>query len=147
LISGAYGAYALGANNVANVTGVFAGAGLITVRWATIIGGVSIALGAVTYSKRVMLTVGGGLVKLDGFSAFVAVLSEAITVHIYAEIGVPVSTSQAIVGAVLGIGLVLGMRTINNRTLLNIVLAWVATPLIAGIVAALMIKILALYIP
>jgi hypothetical protein len=39
-----------------------------------------------------MLTVGGGLVKLDGFSAFVAVLSEAITVHIYAIIGVPVST-------------------------------------------------------
>jgi PiT family inorganic phosphate transporter len=147
LISGAYGAYALGANNVANVTGVFARAGMITVRWATIIGGVSIALGAMTYSKRVMLTVGGGLVKLDGFSAFVAVLSEAITVHIYAEIGVPVSTSQAIVGAVLGIGLALGMRTINNRTLLNIVLAWVATPLIAGIVAALMIKILALYIP
>lgn len=142
LISGAYGAYALGANNVANVTGVFAEAGLITVRWATIIGSVSIALGAITYSKRVMMTVGSGLVKLDGFSAFIAVLSEAITVHIYAEVGVPVSTSQAIVGAVLGIGLAIGMKTINNRTLINIVLAWVATPLIAGIVAAIMITTL-----
>lgn len=61
LLSGMYGAYALGANNVANVTGIFAGAGLISIQMATIIGGVSIALGAVTYSKRVMLTVGGGL--------------------------------------------------------------------------------------
>jgi len=142
LLSGAYGAYALGANNVANVTGVFAGAGLITIQWATIIGGISIAVGAVTYSKRVMLTVGGGLVKLDAFSAFVAVLSEAITVHIYAEIGVPVSTSQAIVGAVLGIGIAVGARSVNNRTLVNIVLGWVSTPLIAGIVAALLATIL-----
>ena len=76
-----------------------------------------------------------------------SVLSEAITIHIYVAIGVPVSTSQAIVGAVLGIGLALGMRTINNRTLLNIVLAWVVTPLIAGIIAALMIKALTIYTP
>lgn len=141
LVSGAYGAYALGANNVANVTGVFAEAGMITVQWATIIGGLSIAFGAVTYSKGVMMTVGSGLVALDGFSAFVAVLSEAITVHIYAEIGVPVSTSQAIVGAVLGIGIAVGARSVNNRTLINIVSGWLATPLIAGIVAAILIKL------
>lgn len=147
ILSGAYGAYALGANNVANVTGVFAGAGLISVQWATIIGGVSIAVGAVTYSKRVMLTVGGGLVKLDGFTAFITVLSEAITVHIYAEIGVPVSTSQAIVGAVLGIGIILGMQTINNRTLLNIVAGWLSTPLIAGFVAFAMMKTLLFFLP
>ena len=146
LLSGMYGAYALGANNVANVTGIFAGAGLISIQTATIIGGVSIALGAVTYSKRVMLTVGGGLVKLDGFSAFIAVLSEAITIHIYAIIGVPVSTSQAIVGAVLGIGIALGTRSINNRTLFNIVIGWISTPLIAGILAFVMMKILFMFL-
>lgn len=135
LASGAYGAYALGANNVANVTGVFVGAGLLTVRWATLIGGISIALGAITYSKRVMLTVGGGVVKLDGFSAFVSVLAAAITVHIYAEIGVPVSTSQAIVGAVFGIGLALGMQAVHKRTLSHIMLGWIATPIIAGLIA------------
>ena len=140
LISGAYGAYALGANNVANVTGVFAEAGLITIEQAVLVGGISIALGAVTYSKRVMMTVGSGLVSLDGFSAFIAVLSQAITVHIYAEIGVPVSTSQAIIGAVLGIGFVLGMQTIHLRTLLNIVIGWLSTPIIAGIIAFMMIK-------
>lgn len=140
LISGAYGAYALGANNVANVTGVFAGAGLITVQMATVIGGLSIAFGTVTYSKHVMLTVGSGLVPLDGFSAFIAVLSEAITVHIYAVIGVPVSTSQAIVGAVLGIGIAVGARSVNNRTLLHIVTGWLATPLIAGILSFAFMK-------
>ena len=142
LLSGAYGAYALGANNVANVTGVFVEAGLLSLRGAVWLGSLSIALGAVTYSKNVMLTVGAGLVKLDGFSAFIAVLAEAITVHIYAEIGVPVSTSQAIVGAVIGIGMVMGMRTINNRTLMNIVAGWVTTPLVSGSVAYVMIKVL-----
>lgn len=141
LLSGAYGAYALGANNVANVTGVFFGAGLIPLHWATLLGGISIALGAITYSKRVMLTVGGGLVKLDGFSAFIAVFAQAITVHVYAEVGVPVSTSQAIVGAVFGIGLAVGMRSVNNRMLAHIVLGWIATPLVSGILSFAMITL------
>ncbi len=144
LFSGAYGAYALGANNVANVTGVFAAAGLISVAQATLIGSISIMLGVVTFGKRVMLTVGGELVHLDGFSAFVAVLAQAITVHIYAEIGVPVSTSQAIIGAVLGIGMVMGMKTVNLRVLLNIFIGWISTPVISGFVAFAILKIWAL---
>jgi PiT family inorganic phosphate transporter len=48
-------------------------------------------------------------------------------------VGVPVSTSQAIVGAVLGIGLAKSVRTINRRVLYHILAAWVATPLVAGI--------------
>jgi inorganic phosphate transporter, PiT family len=144
VLSGIYGSYALGANNVANVTGVFAGAGLISTQQAMIIGGLSIALGALTYSKRVMITVGGGLVKLDGFSAFIAVLSEAITVHVYAIIGVPVSTSQAVVGAVLGIGVALGSHSIRIRTLLKIFSGWLATPLLAAVLAIAMLRLSAL---
>jgi PiT family inorganic phosphate transporter len=102
----------------------------------------SIALGTVTDSKRVMLMVGRGLVKLDGFMEFIAVLSESIAVHIYAVIGVPVSTSQVIVGAVLGIGIAVGSRSVNNRTLLNIVLGWLSTPLIAALIAALLSTVL-----
>ncbi len=78
-----------------------------------------------------MMTVGKGLVKLDAFSAFIVVLSESITVHIYAIIGVPVSTSQAVVGAVLGIGIVRGVRTVNKRVLGGILVAWATTPLIS----------------
>ncbi|MBW2568648.1 MAG: anion permease [Deltaproteobacteria bacterium] len=133
--AGSYGAYALGANSTANVTAVFVGAGLITVFFATIIGGASIALGIMTYSKPVMETVGKKLVKLDPFSAFVVALTQAITVHIYTLIGVPVSTSQAVVGAVIGIGIVKGAHTVSKKTLQNILLAWILTPVVACFIA------------
>jgi len=63
------------------------------------------------------------------------VLAEAITVHIYAYIGVPVSTSQAVVGAVLGVGIVKGIETVKKRTLLNILVGWFFTPLVATLIA------------
>ena len=133
LITGCYGAYALGANNVGNVIGVYYQTGLLdNIHILTLIGGAAIALGVLTYSKNVMLTVGSRLVQLDAFSALVAVLAMAVTVHFYAQIGVPVSTSQAIVGAVLGIGLFKGVKTINRRTVGNIFFGWLCTPLIAG---------------
>ena len=71
IFSASYGAYALGANNVANVTAVFVGAGMINVLTAALIGGVSIALGILTFSRPVMNTVGKKLVTLDPFSALV----------------------------------------------------------------------------
>ena len=137
IICGCYGAYALGANNVANVSAVFVGKNMLTVKQAAIFGGVCIAFGAVSYSRAVMLTVGRGIVDLDAFSAFICVFSQAVTVHIYAIIGVPVSTSQAIVGAVIGIGLIKGVQTINFRTLRNVTLGWTATPFAAAMFAAL----------
>jgi len=137
IICGCYGAYALGANNVANVSAVFVGKNMLTVREAALFGAISIAIGALTYSKAVMMTVGKGIVKLDAFSAFICVLAHAVTVHIYAIIGVPVSTSQAIVGAVIGIGVIKGGQTINFRTLRNVAAGWTATPFIAGIFSAL----------
>lgn len=143
ILSGSYGAYALGANNVASVTGVFANIVNFSPRTLALIGAVSISLGVMTYSKNVMYTIGKKLVPLGAFSAFVAILAEAITVHIYAKVGVPVSTSQAIIGAVLGIGIINGMRTINLHILLNIVIAWVATPLAAGLISFIIVKIMA----
>jgi len=131
IVAGSYGAYALGANNVANVTAVFVGAGLISVFYAALIGGLSIALGILTYSKPVMETVGKKLVRLDPFSALIVVLSLAFTVHFYTLVGVPVSTSQAVIGGVLGIGLVKGVNTVSRQTLRNILLAWLLTPVVA----------------
>jgi len=133
-VGGCYGAYALGANNVGNIMGVFQAAGAYPeAAWLLrLIGGAGIALGALTFSRSVMLTVGSRLVALDAFSALVAVLSQAGTVHLFALIGVPVSVSQAIVGAVLGIGLAKSVRTINRRLLLGVLFGWVGTPMIAG---------------
>ena len=148
IIAGSYGAYALGANNVANVTAVFVGAGMLSLSAATLIGGLSIALGVLTFSRGVMETVGKKLVRLDPFSALVVVLAEAITVHIYALIGVPVSTSQAVIGAVLGVGIIKGVNTIRRRTLVNIFLAWFITPFVASTLALFLDFVIHLrYIP
>jgi PiT family inorganic phosphate transporter len=140
IVAGCYGAYALGANNVANVTGVYIQTGQLSVFQAVLLGGGSIALGAVTYSKNVMITVGKKLVRLDPYSAFVAVFSMALVVHIFAIIGVPVSTSQAIIGSVLGVGILKGVQTIKIRTLLMILFGWIGTPSIALVIAYLIFR-------
>lgn len=133
--AGLYGAYALGANNVANVTAVFVGAGNLSVFSAVLVGGLSIDLGILTFSKRVMETVGKKLVRLDAFSALIVILAEAMTVHIYSFIGVPVSTSQAVIGAVLGVGIVKGINTVSKSTLGSILIGWFLTPVVSGFIA------------
>jgi inorganic phosphate transporter, PiT family len=135
LSAGCYGAYCLGSNNVANVTGMYVGAGLLSPLAAAVIGGASISLGVLTYSKKVMMTVGKGIVPLDPFSALVAVLAQAATLHLFTQIGVPVSSSQAIVGAVVGVGLVSDAQTISMSMLVRISIGWLATPAAAGILA------------
>jgi PiT family inorganic phosphate transporter len=135
VVAGSYAAYALGANNVANVTAVFVGAGTLTVFMAALIGGLSIALGVLTYSRGVMETIGRKLVRLDPFSALVVVLTEGLTVHFFTVLGVPVSTSQAVIGAVLGIGIIKGARTIKRRTLYGIFTGWFLTPPVACFIA------------
>jgi len=137
LVVGMYGSYALGANNVANTVGMFSG--LVpgfSDRILTIIGGLSIALGVMTYSKRVMLNVGSGLMRMDAFTALVAVISMSLTVHVFAWVGVPVSTSQGIVGAIMGIGLLRGAQVLHFRVLREIAMGWVLTPGISLILAA-----------
>jgi PiT family inorganic phosphate transporter len=136
LMAGCYGAYSLGANNVANVTGVYVTAGQLGPMRASLVGGLSIALGVLTYSEKVMMTVGKGIVPLDPFSAFVVVLAEAMTLHLFTQIGVPVSSSQAVVGAVVGVGLVGDLRTISAGTLVKISVGWLMTPVSAGLISA-----------
>ncbi|PIZ15539.1 inorganic phosphate transporter [Candidatus Desantisbacteria bacterium CG_4_10_14_0_8_um_filter_39_17] len=139
ILAGIYGAYALGANNVANVSGVFYQAKILNSYSALLIGGLSIGFGALTCSRGVMLTVGRRIIPLDVFSSFIVVLSGAIAVHIFALIGVPVSASQSVVGAVFGIGLLKGMKMVNKKTLYKILFGWFLTPLI-GIVLSIVLK-------
>lgn len=144
ILSGIYGSYALGANNVANVTGIYVGAGLLTVEQASLIGGLSIAVGVMTFSKNVMMTVGKGLIPINGVGAFIAVLSHAIVVHMYAQIGVPVSTSQAIVGAVMGVGIVL-RRKIHYGRLVRVLQAWMMTPMVSAGLTIILLKVFFTY--
>jgi PiT family inorganic phosphate transporter len=138
LVVGTYGSYALGANNVANATGIFSGQiEGVSDQQLALFGGLAIAFGIVTFSKRVMLAVGSGIMPLDAFTAFTAVASMSLTVHIFAIVGVPVSTSQGIVGAIIGIGLIRGRHGFKFGTLRNIVIGWFFTPLIAFLLSAL----------
>ncbi len=135
VLVGSYGAYALGANNVANVGAFFLGSGVMTASAAALAGGLSIALGVITFSRGVMGTVGHKLAHLDAFSSLVVILAEAVTVHFYAKVGVPVSTSQAVVGAVVGVGMVRGIRSLRIKPLLNVALGWLLTPAIGCLLA------------
>lgn len=137
LIVGVYGSFALGANNVTNTVGMFSGLlPGVSDRALAAFGGAAIALGTVTFSRRVMLHLGSGIMRLDAFTAFVAVLSMSLTVHVFAIIGAPVSTSQGIVGAIVGIGLLRGAQVIHFDVLRHIVVGWIMTPVMALILAA-----------
>ncbi len=158
IVIGAFGAYSLGANNIGNVMGVFVsvapfenmnlwGFDVSGVEQLFLLGGLAIAVGIFTYSKRVMQTVGEGVVKLTPQSALVVVLSQAIVLFLFASKGleawllahnlptiplVPVSSSQVVIGSVLGIGLAHGGRGIRFRVLGKIASGWVTTPIIAA---------------
>jgi PiT family inorganic phosphate transporter len=108
----------------------------MSVETGTLVAGLSIALGIVTYGKPVMMTVGRGIIRMNAFSALVVVLAEALTVHFYAVVGVPVSTSQAVVGAVIGVGLLKSVETIRVRAVFGVLSGWVATPAIAAMCSA-----------
>lgn len=133
VIVGGFGSFALGANNVANITGTFAD--IIGVEKAVLIGGLSISAGAIMFSKRVMYTIGTNIVALESFASVIALLAQSLTVLIYAFIGVPVSVSQAIVGAVIGVGLARGSRNFDARLLKRIIFGWVSTPVISGLIS------------
>lgn len=141
IIAGCYGAYSLGSNNVANVTGVYVGSGMLTPFQAALMGSLSIAFGVLTYSRKVMDTIGKKIVELDGYSAFIAELSAAATVHLFTQVGVPVSTSQAIVGGVTGVGIMKSVRTVKKRTLVEISIGWISTPLSSGMVAYILMRL------
>lgn len=137
IISGAYGSYALGANNVANTTGVYYACGIIDAFWASVVGGFAIAIGAVVLGRRVMMTVGHKITNLSTLGALVSIMACSLTVHFYTQLQVPVSSSQAIVGAVIGIGLTKGSSSIYFPKLVGIFLGWLSTPLLAGVLAYL----------
>lgn len=139
--AGLYDAYALGANNVAIVTGPV----LIqfnSIELAAFLGGLSIAFGVLTSSKRVINTVGKQIVALDHFSSVVAMLAQATTLFIFTFVGVPVAASQAIVGSVIGAGYARGVKLSSRRTVLWMVSAWLLAPIVSGVFAASLCRIL-----
>ena len=140
IISGCYVAYTWGANDVANATGVISGVGVLTPEMSVIFGGLAIVLGIMTWGYKVIETVGTEITQLMPIMALAAQLASSVNVHIYTVFGIPVSTSHSIVGAICGVGLVRGTRVLNFRIMRDIVLCWLATPFISGIISFLALK-------
>ncbi|MFH0828431.1 MAG: anion permease [Candidatus Omnitrophota bacterium] len=140
ILSGCYVAYSWGANDVANATGVIVGAGIFSAKISVIIGGLAIVLGIVTWGYKVIETIGSEITHLLPIMAFSAQLASAINVHIYTVFGIPVSTSHSIVGAIIGVGLVKGLRVLNIRIMREIIFCWLATPFVSGIMSYLLLK-------
>lgn len=132
ILSAAYVAFSLGANNVGNAVGPLVILD-ISKFWLALIGAAGLSLGVLTYSRRVTEAVGENITPLGPLSAVSAQTSAALAVHFFSIIGIPVSTSQAIVGAVVGVGLVKGVQTISMRKVIEIVSGWVATPTAAAL--------------
>ena len=145
ILSGCYVAYSWGANDVANTTGVIVGAGILAPKISVIIGGFAIVFGITTWGYKVIETIGSEITNLLPIMAFSAQLASAINVHIYTLFGIPVSTSHSIVGAIFGVGLVRGVRVVNIRIMKEIVVCWLATPFISGVIAFILLKLITLF--
>jgi inorganic phosphate transporter, PiT family len=159
IVVGAFGAYSLGANNIANVMGVFVPAfnlqdidlwifTLNSSQQLFLLGGLAIAAGIITYSWKVMNTIGNNILELSSEAALVVVLAQSLVLFIFSSTGlsnlivktglppipmVPVSSSQVIVGCILGIGLYKGARNINFKVLGEIGIGWIISPVSSGL--------------
>jgi PiT family inorganic phosphate transporter len=147
ITSGCYVAYSWGANDVANSIGVIVGAGILTPNLSIVLGGLAIVLGIMTWGYKVIETIGSEITHLLPIMAFSAQLASAINVHIYTLFGIPVSTSHSIVGAIFGVGLVRGVRVVNLRIMREIIICWLATPFVSGIISFLVLKGIMVFIP
>ena len=142
--AGIFASYSIGVNSSASVTALYfdsfyettgVAANLLTdARLTATIGGIAIAIGAITYSRKIMMTIGNGIAEITQMDGFVVVISMAIAVLLMGNLlGIPVSNSQAIVGAVMGAGLTRGIKAVNFNKFKRIAVAWVSSPTAAAL--------------
>jgi PiT family inorganic phosphate transporter len=122
-----------------------------------LIGAIAVAVGVYTYSRRVMMTVGNSLLPLTPLGAFVAVVAHSLVLFIFSSTALegflasrglptipllPVSGSQAVIGSVIGIGLLQGIRGIRQikwKVLMGIASGWITTPLLAMLIGFMLL--------
>ncbi|MHC5599208.1 MAG: inorganic phosphate transporter [Nostoc sp.] len=150
LLSACFVAFAHGSNDVGNAiaplaaivyinrTGSVPIDGITIPLWILILGGAGIVGGLAVWGKKVIATIGENIIALQPSSGFCAELATATTILIASRLGLPVSTSHALVGGVVGIGLVQNLNSIKFQTLKGIAAAWLITiPVSAGLSAAI----------
>lgn len=131
-------AFAHGSNDVANAIGPVAAVisiateGVVTQEsampmWILLVGGLGIVLGLATYGKKVMATIGKKITELTPSRGFACELAASTTIVAASGIGLPISTTHTLVGAVLGVGLARGIGAINLSVVGTIFMSWIIT--------------------
>jgi len=142
-------AFAHGANDVANgigplaaVYGIIQSGGEIAQKsamplWILMLGGGGIVVGLATYGYKVMQTIGTKITELTPTRGFCATMAAAVTVVLASRLGLPVSTTHIAVGGVIGVGLARGVGAIDLRVIGGIIVSWVITLPVGGVLAAI----------
>jgi PiT family inorganic phosphate transporter len=152
IITACFMAFAHGSNDVANAVGPLAG--IVTIldsgkvsatggvpTWVLVLGGIGIVIGLATYGARVIETVGKNITEMTPTRGFAAEFGAALTILVGSQLGLPLSTTHILVGAVIGVGFARGIAALNLRVIRSVATSWVITVPATAIVA------IALYYP
>lgn len=162
VLTTALGGFALGANNMANVVGVFIDSNVFEplkigkmytlsgIQVLFLLGAVAACVGVFTYSQKAIKTVGKNVLSFSPMVAWIVILSQSLVLILFSSEtlehflislnlpplpAVPVSSTQAVIGAIVGIGLVKGGKGIKWSLVLRVVSGWVASPIIAFVLS------------
>lgn len=138
---GMVASFVLGANDVSNATGVFILTHLFSFIVAGLIGGVAMAIGAMTWGQRILKTVAFDVVKMDLTMASAAQGVQALVVLTAVTLGLFTSMNQALIGAMAGTGVARGRETVQRKQILGILRGWLIGPL-SGLVLAFVLELL-----
>lgn len=139
-------AFAHGSNDVANAIGPLAAINSIIdtgelsqksalPMWILLVGGVGIVLGLAMYGRKVIETVGSKITELTPSRGFCCTISAASTVVLASGMGLPISTTHTMVGAVLGVGMARGISSLNMSVVRGIFMSWIITLPVGGVLA------------
>jgi PiT family inorganic phosphate transporter len=156
IIIGLYMAWNIGANDVANSMADAVGSKAITIFWAVVLAGICNFCGAVLVGSHVTDTVRQGIIETQAFAhnprilahgMLCAMLAAAVWLNLASYLGMPVSTTHSIVGAIIGFGILqAGVGHIHWSKLAQIVASWFISPLAGGIMAFAIFKLISRYI-
>ncbi|MGB1989906.1 MAG: inorganic phosphate transporter [Cycloclasticus pugetii] len=146
-------AFAHGSNDVANAIGPLAAINSIIdtgelsqksalPMWILLVGGVGIVLGLAMYGRKVIETVGSKITELTPSRGFCCTISAASTVVLASGMGLPISTTHTMVGAVLGVGMARGISSLNMSVVRGIFMSWIITLPVGGVLAIVFFFIL-----
>lgn len=158
ILTACFVAFAHGSNDVANAIGPVSGiisviknpGALLTSTTISIplllFGGFGIIIGLATYGYKVIETIGNKITQLTPTRGFAAEFAAASTILVASKFGMPISTTHAIVGAVLGVGLAKGLSALNFNLIRDIFLSWVITLPSAAIFTVIIYSIFSLFL-